>query len=79
MKISLTGFLTDDSRDDSLKYEEVIPNHIEVDVMSVLGWSSLADECDGELLLTAEQAGKIFSLLEKPQPSGLDFFVGVTE
>ncbi|MBA1193076.1 hypothetical protein G7007_09415 [Pseudomonas entomophila] len=79
MKISLTGFLPDNNSDDSLKYEEIIPRHKEADVMSLLGWLSLADECDGELLLTAGQAEKIFSLLEKSQPSGLDFFVGVTE
>ncbi|WP_155642305.1 pyocin S6 family toxin immunity protein [Pseudomonas alabamensis] len=77
MKILLTGFLPTDNSDDSLKYEEIIPAHKEADIMNLLGWSSLADECDGELLLTAEQAEKIFSSLEKPQPPGLEFFVGI--
>ncbi|WP_141687505.1 pyocin S6 family toxin immunity protein [Pseudomonas putida] len=77
MYISLTGFLKDDSLDNSLKFRLRIPYLNEKDIMSLLNWQSLEAESDGELPLSDEQAEKIFSLLGNPKPEGLDFFVGV--
>lgn len=81
MFITLTGFLKNDTLDSSLKYDFDIPQGYEEEVMKFLEWRSLKSESDGELLLTDEQAEKIFTILNRPKPEGaelLDFFVGVS-
>ncbi|WP_349292771.1 pyocin S6 family toxin immunity protein [Pseudomonas sp. MWU12-2037] len=55
MYLCITGFLVDNSVDSSLKYELDVCPEFEQAVMEVLGWKSLADECDGDLPLTSDQ------------------------
>lgn len=77
MYLCITGFLIEGAPDDSLKFEWHVPSEFELNVMTVLGWKSLVDECDGELLLTHDQVRKISLLVKKPLPSDLDLFIGV--
>ncbi|WP_432443516.1 pyocin S6 family toxin immunity protein [Pseudomonas batumici] len=46
-------------------------------VMDVLGWKSLAEESDGELLLTSDVVQQIASVVKEPLPNDLDLFIGV--
>lgn len=77
MFIYITGFLTDDSEDDSLKFDlDIEPAH-ERAVMDALGWKNLAENADGELLLTSEQVRQIETVIKQSLPHGLDIFIGV--
>ncbi|WP_349971315.1 pyocin S6 family toxin immunity protein [Pseudomonas caspiana] len=77
MFLEITGFLIDDSEDDSLKFELDVDPEFEQGVMKVLGWESLEAEADGELPLTATQVEAIAALIKKPLPMDLDLFIGV--
>ena len=77
MRICVTGFLPDDSDDDSIKFELIVSKDQQQAVMDALGWQSLAEEADGELLLSDEQAAKVSGTIGKPFPAGLDIFIGV--
>lgn len=77
MRICVTGFLPDDSDDDSIKFELIVPKDQQQAVMDALGWRDLTEEADGELLLTDEQADKVSGAIGKAFPKGLDFFIGV--
>ena len=59
MDLCITGFLVDDSVDSPLKYELDVRPEFEQAVMEVLGWKSLADECDVELPLISDQVQQI--------------------
>ena len=77
MFLEITGFLIDDSEDDSLKFELDVDPEFEQGVMKVLGWESLEAEADGELPLTATQVEAIAAVIKKPLPMDLDLFIGV--
>lgn len=77
MFLEITGFLVDDSEDDSLKFALNIDSECEAGVMKILGWESLADEANGELPLTTAQVEAVSVLLEEPLPMYLDLFIGV--
>lgn len=77
MHLLITGFLSDASEDDSLKYMLAVPQEYESEVIRVLGWRSLAEESDGELLLTPEQVSHISQAVQEKLPNDLDLFVGV--
>lgn len=77
MFIYITGFLTDDSEDDSLKFDLDIEPEYERAVMDTLGWKNLAENADGELLLTSEQVRQIETVIKQSLPHGLDIFIGV--
>lgn len=73
----ITGFLVDDSEDSSLQYDLDIPSNLEGEVMAVLGWKSMEQECDGELLLTEGQVREISKIIQLQLPLDLDLFIGV--
>lgn len=77
MHLCITGFLTDDSDDSSLKYELDVQPELEQAVIDVMGWQSLAESPDGEWQLTDDQAQRIASVINEPLPSSLDLFIGV--
>jgi hypothetical protein len=77
MFLEITGFLIDDSEDDSLKFELDVDPEFEQGVMKALGWESLEAEADGELPLTATQVEAIAAVIKKPLPMDLDLFIGV--
>jgi hypothetical protein len=60
-----------------LKYSLTVLPEFEQAVMDILGWQSLAAECDGELLLTTEQIRKISTAINEQLPTELDLFIGV--
>lgn len=77
MFLEVTGFLAGDSEDSSIKFELDIRPEFEQTVMGILGWKSLAAECDGELPLTNEQVREISSAINEQLPIELDLFIGV--
>lgn len=77
MHLWISGFLDEDNEDDSLKYSLTVLPEFEQAVMDILGWRSLAAECDGELLLTTEQIRKISTAINEQLPTELDLFIGV--
>jgi len=77
MHLWISGFLDEDNEDDSLKYSLTVLPEFEQAVMDILGWQSLAAECDGELLLTTEQIRKISIAINEQLPTELDLFIGV--
>ncbi|SDV00293.1 pyocin S6 family toxin immunity protein [Pseudomonas mucidolens] len=77
MHLWISGFLDEDNEDDSLKYSLTVLPEFEQAVMDILGWQSLAAECDGELLLTTEQIRKISTAINEQLPTELDLFIGV--
>lgn len=79
MFLWISGFLTGDDEDDSLKYDFTVRPELEVAVMDVLGWKSLDESADGEWLLTGEQVQQIAKVLNEQLPTELDLFIGVRE
>ncbi|WP_285417948.1 pyocin S6 family toxin immunity protein [Pseudomonas sp. efr-133-TYG-5] len=77
MHLWISGFLDEDNEDDSLKYSLTVPPEFEQAVMDILGWQSLAAECDGELLLTSGQVQQISTAINEQLPTELDLFIGV--
>lgn len=77
MHIYISGFLVDDSEDDSLKFDLHVAAEFEQTVMDILNWKSLAEESDGELLLTVEHIHKISIAIKEQLPKDLDLFIGV--
>lgn len=73
----ITGFLADDSKDSSLQYDLDIPSNLEGEVMAVLGWKSMEQECDGELSLTEGHVREISKIIQRQLPLDLDLFIGV--
>ena len=77
MYLRITGFLTDDSEDDSLKLElDIEPEH-ERSVVNALGHESIDAMASGEWLLTKEQVQKLSDLIKRPLPIDLEIFIGV--
>lgn len=77
MHLCITGFLSGDSDDTSLKYELVVPSQFEPAVLEVLGWQSLAQSPDGEWQLTGDQSQRIATAIKEQLPSDLDLFIGL--
>jgi hypothetical protein len=77
MNLYITGFLIDDSEDSSLKYDFYIPKIFESQVMTVLGWKSMEEECDGYLPLTEGHVREISKIIQQQLPLDLDLFIGV--
>lgn len=78
MFLWISGFLSGDADDNTLKFDlNVKPQH-EAAVLKVLGWKSLEESPDGEWLLTSEQVERIATAVDEPLPTDLDMFIGVT-
>jgi len=75
--LHITGFLPDDSEDDSLKFELDIAPGLEHSVIRTLGHENIEAMACGEWLLTKEQVQQIATLLNRPLPRDLDIFIGV--
>ncbi|HWT67919.1 MAG TPA: pyocin S6 family toxin immunity protein, partial [Pseudomonas sp.] len=46
--IALTGFFPEPNPDNSLQYQKTVPQALELDILNVMGWSSLKDVPMGE-------------------------------
>lgn len=77
MFLEITGFPAIGSDDSSIKFELDVPPEYESTVLDILGWKSLAAECDGELKLTSEQIRKISSAINEILPIDLELYIGV--
>ena len=77
MFLEITGFSATGSEDSSIKFELDLPSEYESTVLEILGWKSLAAECDGEQQLTDEQIRKISSAINEILPMDLELYIGV--
>ena len=66
----------DPNPDNSLQYKNV-PEEFETEVLSAMGWDSLADVPVGENDLTSEQAAAVLRVLGEPVRSDLMYSVGL--
>jgi len=76
MFLEITGFLVDNSADDSIKFELDVKPEFEQAVTDVLGRESIAAEVAGELPLTTSQIEEIADVIKEPLPLDLDLFIG---
>lgn len=76
MFLEITGFLHDDSEDDSIKFELDVHPKFEQTIMDVLGWESLAAQAVGEHLLTTLQVQKIGTAIKEQLPTDLEMYIG---
>lgn len=77
MYLWISGFLKDDTEDDSLKFALIVKPEDEDAVLKVLGWESLEKSADGDWLLSTDQLEQIARDLNEPLPTELDIFIGV--
>lgn len=77
MHLCISGFLIDDSDDDSLKFELDVPEHQEQGVMEVMGWKNFAEGAEGEFALHTKQIQQIEQVLKEPLPHHLALYIGV--
>lgn len=77
MHLYITGFLANDSEDSSLKYDFDVAPEYERAVMDLLRWKSLAEDGDGEFLLSDDQTQQISTIINQPLPAELDLFISV--
>ncbi|KFE49670.1 pyocin S6 family toxin immunity protein [Pseudomonas syringae] len=77
MLLEITGFLIDDSEDDSIKFALDVKTEFEQAVMDVLHWESMEAQVVGEQPLTTTQIEEIVHVIKEPLPLDLDLFIGV--
>jgi len=75
--LSISGFYPDPNPDNSLQYKNAVPEELETEVLSAMGWQALADVPVGENDLTSEQAAAVLSVLGEPVRSNLMYSVGL--
>ncbi len=73
----LSGFLKDDSEDDSLKYKFEVPPEFQTAILSVMGWKGLDDSQGNGWELKPEQVAKISTVIGQPLPTSLSLYIEV--
>jgi hypothetical protein len=77
MYLCISGFLTDSSEDDSLKFELDVDRSYTEQLVQLLGHESLSAMAECEWSLTIEQTEKISILIGEVLPKDLNLFIGV--
>lgn len=77
MFLWISGFLPDDSEDDTLKFDLTVNSEFELPILTVMGWPELSLSPDGEWLMTADQANQISEIVGEQLPKELDLYIGV--
>ncbi|MHC8390644.1 pyocin S6 family toxin immunity protein [Pseudomonas sp. MDT2-39-1] len=75
--IALSGFFPEPNPDNSLQYEKDVPQAIEKQVLSVMGWSTLWDVPMGEHELSHTQAFAIMEIVGSPSRNDLTYYLGL--
>lgn len=75
MFLYITGFLPEPNPDESLKYRKVVPPEHEQEILTLMGWRSLADGKDGEQEMDSEQAKKTAHILNEHTLDALVLFI----
>lgn len=75
--IALSGFFPEPNPDNSLQYENDVPQVIEKRVLNVMGWSALWDVPMGEHELSQTQSFAIMEIVGSPFRSDLAYYLGL--
>jgi len=75
--IIVRGFYPEPNPDNSLHYEKDVPNELEIEVLTVMGWRSQNDIPPGVTDLTGEQAVAVMAILGDPIKPELMYCVGL--
>jgi hypothetical protein len=73
----ISGFYPEPNPDNSLQYERAVPLELEPEVLSAMGWESLADVPMGENDLTQDQAAAVMAVLSETIKDDLIYCVGL--
>ena len=71
------GFYPEPDPDNSLHYQRVVPQELEIKVLNAIGWGSLSDVPPGETDLTRDQAMGVMAALAYPIKSDLMYSIGL--
>jgi hypothetical protein len=77
MYLCISGFLIDDSDDDSLKFELDVPKSHEDAVMAAMNWKTFNEGAAGETPLSEAKIHKIEKILNISLPHELALYIGV--
>lgn len=77
ISIALTGFFPEPNPDNSLQYQKTVPQALELDVLKIMGWSSLKDVPMGEHELTETQARAAMRIIDSPFRNDLMYCIGL--
>lgn len=77
MYLCISGFLPDNSEDDSLKFELDLDSSFNDQIVQLLGHRSLDAMAEGEWLLTDGQVAQISELTRQSLPTNLELFIGI--
>jgi hypothetical protein len=75
--IVISGFYPDTNPDNSLQYERTVPQGLELEILTAMGWESLADVPMGESDLTQDQTVAIMAVLGDPIKDDLIYCLGL--
>lgn len=71
----LSGFLKEDSEDDSLKYEFEVPPEHQAAILAIMGWRTLDDSQGNGWELSSEQVAKISTVIGRQLPTFLILYI----
>ena len=73
----ISGFYPEPNPDNTLQYEKDVPQEFEKEVLTAMGWESLADVPIGENDLTSDQAVAVFAVLGDSIKDDLMYCIGL--
>ncbi|WP_030138640.1 pyocin S6 family toxin immunity protein [Pseudomonas fluorescens] len=77
MYLCISGFLRSVNEDDSLKFDFDLDEHLNDQIVRILGHRSLNAMSEGEWLLTKEQVIELSQIIGESLPTDLDLYIGV--
>lgn len=77
MHLCISGFLIDDTHDDSIKFEFDIDSKYNEKIMKLHGHKTLNAMAAGDWKLTTEQVEQLSQLLGSPFPTDLNLFISL--
>ena len=77
MYLCISGFLRGVNEDDSLKFDFDLDEHLNDQIVRILGHRSLNAMSEGEWLLTKEQVIELSQIIGESLPTDLDLYIGV--
>lgn len=77
MHLCISGFLIDDSEDDSLKFELDVSKDHEDAVMEIMNWRNFNEGAVGEVPLCQAKIRQIEAILKISLPHELALYIGV--
>jgi hypothetical protein len=75
--IALSAFFPEPNLDTSLQYQNDVAQDLEMEVLNVMGWTSLKDVPMGEHELTAEQSRAVMNIVGSPYKENLMYYLGL--